>query len=91
MEPSRLTVVEGSYSLHPVLAGAYDLRVLLRISPQMQSGRILARNGEAMHRRFMEQWVPLENAYFEATGIDTRCDLRGCTAQDGSVSWEELP
>ena len=91
VEPSRLTVVEGSYSLHPALAGAYDLRVLLRISPQMQSGRILARNGEAMHRRFMELWVPLENAYFEATGIDTRCDLRGCTAQDGSVSWEELP
>ena len=91
VEPSRLTVVEGSYSLHPALAGAYDLRVLLRIPPELQSGRILARNGEAMHRRFMELWVPLENAYFEATGIDTRCDLRGCTAQDGSVSWEELP
>ena len=74
-----------------MLAGAYDLRVLLRIPAEMQSGRILARNGEAMHRRFMELWVPLENAYFEATKIDMRCDLRGCTAQDGSVSWEELP
>lgn len=91
VEPSRLTVVEGSYSLHPALADAYDLRVLLRIPPQMQSERILARNGGAMHRRFMEQWVPLENAYFEATQIDARCDLRGRTAQDGSVSWEDMP
>ena len=89
--PARLAVVEGSYSLHPALAGAYDLRVLLRIPPQMQSERIMQRNGEAMHRRFMEQWVPLENAYFEATDIDARCDLRGITAQDGSVGWEDLP
>ena len=89
--PARLAVVEGSYSLHPALAGAYDLRVLLRIPPQMQSERIMQRNGEAMHARFMEQWVPLENAYFEATDIDARCDLRGITAQDGSVGWEDMP
>ena len=91
VEPARLTVVEGSYSLHPSLEAAYDLRVLLRIPQAMQSGRILARNGEAMHARFMQTWVPLENAYFEATNIDARCDLRGVTAQDGSVSWEDMP
>ena len=91
VEPARLTVVEGSYSLHPALADAYDLRVLLRLDPQAQSERILRRNGEAMHARFMELWVQLENAYFEATDIDARCDLRGCTAKDSSVSWEDLP
>ena len=91
VKPAALTVVEGSYSLHPALAQAYDLRVLLRLDPQTQSERILRRNGEAMHARFMELWVPLENAYFEATQIDARCDLRGRTAQDGSVSWEDMP
>ena len=91
VEPARLTVVEGSYSLHPALADAYDLRVLLRLDRQEQSERILARNGEAMHARFMELWVPLENAYFEATDIDARCDLLGRIAQDSSVSWEDLP
>ena len=90
VEPARLVIVEGSYSLHPALADAYDLRVLLRLDRQAQSERILARNGEAMHARFMELWVPLENAYFEATDIDARCDLLGRIAQDSSVSWEDM-
>ena len=90
VEPARLTVVEGSYSLHPALESAYDLRVLLRLDPQMQSERILRRNGEAMHARFMQTWVPLENAYFEATDIDARCELRAMTAQVGSISWENM-
>lgn len=89
MEPGRLNVVEGSYSLHPSLCGFYDLRVVLRIDPAAQSARILARNGEAMHARFMREWVPMENAYFEATGIDSRCDLRGLVAPDGAITWEE--
>lgn len=89
MEPGRLNVVEGSYSLHPALCGLYDLRVMLRIDPAAQSARILARNGEAMHARFMREWVPMENAYFEATRIDSRCDLRGFVAPDGAVTWEE--
>ena len=90
VEPAHLTVVEGSYSLHPALEAAYDLRVLLRLDPQTQSERILRRNGEAMHARFMQTWVPLENAYFEATDIDARCGLRAMTARDGSVSWEDM-
>lgn len=89
MEPGRLNVVEGSYSLHPSLAGLYDLRVVLRIDPAAQSARILARNGEAMHARFMREWVPMENAYFEATQIDSRCELRGLVAPDGAITWEE--
>ena len=74
-EPAALTVVEGSYSLHPALAPYYDLRVLLTVPPETQSARILARNGEEKHRRFMERWIPLENRYFEETHIMSRCDM----------------
>lgn len=73
--PAPLTVVEGSYSLHPALRGAYDLKVFLSIDPERQSARILARNGPEKHRRFVEEWIPLENAYFRALDIRALCDL----------------
>ena len=76
VQPAALTIVEGSYSLHPVLAPYYDLRVLLDISPEKQSARILARGGEEKHRQFMARWVPLENRYFAYTKIEERCDMR---------------
>lgn len=87
--PGRLTVVEGSYSLHPALEAAYDLKICLRIDDALQSARILARNGEAQHARFMREWVPLENVYFEGTKMDSRCDLilRVREQADG-VSWQ---
>lgn len=74
--PGEIVVVEGSYSLHPDLAAHYDLRVGLKIDPKTQSARILARNGEEMHARFMNEWVPMERLYAEATALDLRCDLR---------------
>lgn len=74
--PGRLTIVEGSYSLHPQLSAHYDLRVLLRVDKATQSVRILARNGEIKHRQFMERWIPLENRYFEGTDIERRCDMQ---------------
>ena len=74
--PGRLTVVEGSYSLHPALAPCYDLRVLLSVSPEKQNARILARSGVEKHRQFVERWIPLENRYFTQTRIETRCDMQ---------------
>ena len=76
VEPAGLVIAEGSYSLHPELAGYYDLRILLRIASDKQSARILARNGKEKHAQFMARWIPLENRYFEATDIEARCDLQ---------------
>ena len=73
--PGRLCVVEGSYSLHPALESAYDLKIVLRISPAAQAERILARNGAQMLGRFVNEWIPMENLYFEATRIDERADV----------------
>jgi uridine kinase len=69
--PQRpVTVVEGSYALHPRFANAYDMlqavRVLLRVDGAEQRRRILARNGAAMLKRFETEWIPLEKRYFQA-------------------------
>ena len=73
--PTPLTVVEGAYSMHPLLADRYDLSVFLRIAPELQKQRIFRRNGNDMAERFLTLWVPLETAYFEAMDPASRCDL----------------
>ena len=73
---ARLNIVEGSYSLHPELERYYDLSVFLNISPETQRRRILERNGPEWGQMFFGRWIPLENAYFQATRAAERCMLR---------------
>jgi len=79
--PAALTIVEGSYALHPTLADAYDLKVFLTVDPGEQSARILRRNGPEMHRVFRERWIPMEEHYFSALHIREQCSLTfDCTS-----------
>ena len=71
---NRLTVVEGTYSCHPYFRDAYDLRIFLSITPQVQRQRILQRP-EFLHRRFFEDWIPMEQKYFDAFRIREGCDI----------------
>jgi uridine kinase len=74
--PQPVCIVEGAYSLHPALTAlAYDLTIFLDIGKTEQSRRIMERNGKAMHKRFMEEWIPLEDQYFAAADLPGRCDL----------------
>ena len=76
IEPKLLTVVEGVYSMHPELQGFYDLGVFLDISPELQKERILKRNSKSMAKRFFDEWIPLENMYFEKMNIKDKCALQ---------------
>ena len=71
-----VNIVEGSYSLHPALAAGYDLKVFLSVDAEEQMRRIRIRNGERMAARFEQEWIPLEERYFEELKIHERCDLR---------------
>ncbi len=73
--PKDLVIVEGAYSMHPELAGYYDLSVYLNISPELQRKRISHRNSPKMAERFFGEWIPLENRYFEETKIEERCGM----------------
>ena len=75
VKPKKLNIIEGVYSLHPTLIDTYDLKVFMAIAPEEQSRRILERNGPIMHKRFINEWIPLENRYFEALKIREKCDL----------------
>ena len=75
IEPGKLNIVEGAYSMHPDLAPYYDLSVFLPISAEKQRERILVRNAPAQAKQFFDRWIPLERRYFDALDVQDRCDL----------------
>jgi deoxyadenosine/deoxycytidine kinase len=75
MKATRLTVTEGAYSMHPQLSEFYDLKVMLDIDKNLQKARITRRNPD-IKDRFFNDWIPLEERYFEAFDIKNKCDMR---------------
>lgn len=71
----RINLVEGCYSLHPSLIDNYDLKVFLDIDEDIQKNRILKRNGPQMLERFLDEWIPKENKYFDEMQIREKSDL----------------
>ena len=72
-----LNIIEGAYSIHPDFAGTYDLKVFLDIDEKLQAERIVRRSPE-LSRRFFNEWIPLENRYFEHFNIAAGCDIVLC-------------
>lgn len=71
--PKKLTIIEGVYSMHPDLAESYDYSVYLDIDADFQRERILKRNPAPLAKRFFEEWIPLENRYFDGMRVRERC------------------
>ena len=63
--PKKLNIVEGTYSHHPYFGDPYDLKILLTVDEETQRQRILKRPA-FLHKRFFEEWIPMENRYFDA-------------------------
>ena len=72
---SKPIITEGAYSLHPEIPDIYDLRIFLRVSPETQLERIESRNGAKALEIFKEKWIPLENRYFDAFSIKSKCEI----------------
>lgn len=75
IEFKNLTIVEGSYSMHPMLQQAYDYKIFLTVDPEVQRQRILRRNGEEKLQDFLDRWIPMEEHYFSALNIEKECDI----------------
>ena len=72
--PKKLNIIEGTYSLHPYFGESYDLKILLTITPELQRERILQRPA-FLHKRFFEEWIPMEQRYFDGFDIPTKCNI----------------
>ena len=73
IKPSSVILIEGSYSCHPDLRDAYDLRLFTTVSAAEQEKRLLLREGETKLAVFKEKWIPMEEAYFQAFSVPACC------------------
>lgn len=71
----RLNIVEGSYALHPALAGYSQLHIFLTCSPDTQLARLARRETPESLEKFKERWIPMEEAYFTGLSIESQCDV----------------
>lgn len=69
-----LTVVEGSYSHHPILAAEYDLTIFLTCNREEQRKRLRTREGDSFPA-FEKQWIPMEENYFRSYSIEAEIHL----------------
>ena len=75
VSPNPVFITEGAYSLHPTLRDIYDVKAFFSVDPALQSRRILRRNGEMMHKRFVNEWIPMENIYIEKCAVKEVCGI----------------
>lgn len=73
--PTRLYIVEGSYSLHPELQPYYDLKVFLDADAQTRLARLRRRVPANRMADFLDKWIPMEDAYFEHFNVRENSDL----------------
>ena len=74
LPPRPLTIVEGSYALHPALGVPFACRVFLTCAPACQRARLQQREG-AHFAAFAARWIPLEEAYLAAAHPEAACDF----------------
>lgn len=71
----NINIVEGVYSSHKYFNEHIDFIIFLDIDYDVQLKRILNRNGKEMLERFKNEWIPLENAYFDYYKIKDKAKL----------------
>lgn len=65
VQPKKLVIVEGVYSHHPELAKYYDYKIFFDVTKKTQNERLKKRNSKKMYERFINEWIPMEDKYFE--------------------------
>ena len=75
-----LTIVEGTYSLHPELEHLYDLKIFVDVPPKVQQERITERDGDYA-QVFFDKWIPLEEKYFSSFEIEKHSHIKYNTGE----------
>ena len=68
----KSVIVEGVYCLK--FDFDYDLKVFMEIGKDEQRRRIRKRNPD-LYERYVNEWIPAENKYFEEFNVKGKCDI----------------
>jgi len=70
----RLLILEGSYSNLPAIRELADIRLFSDVPEEVRRQRLIRRESPESYQRFLDLWIPLENAYFSAYHLpDQEC------------------
>lgn len=72
----KLNIIEGAYSMHPDMSHLYNLSVFLDIDKNTQKERITRRNAPFLQEKFFNEWIPMEDLYFNTFNIPEKCNIR---------------
>ena len=75
LPPCRVLILEGSYCNLPVIRALADVRLFLTAPWAVREARLRRRESPASFQRFLDLWIPLEDAYFDAYALPDG----GCT------------
>lgn len=72
---NKIIIIEGSYSFHSLINEIYDLKIFVDVSKEEQIKRIKERDGEFFLNKFIDEWIPKEEAYFSKFNIVDNVDI----------------
>lgn len=75
LRPGRVVIVEGVSATTAALPVPWTLRVWCDAPRDVRLARALARDGVAMLPRWLDDWMPSEEAYIAAEHPEQRADL----------------
>jgi|LGOV01.1.fsa_nt_gb uridine kinase len=75
LKKTSIIIVEGVYSLHPKFIKYYDYTVFLDVDITTQLERISKRSGDQLLSRYIQEWIPLENRYFNEFKVKNQVNL----------------
>lgn len=80
----NVNIIEGVYSMHPMLLSYYDIKVFLTAPKEVCIERIRIRSGDVLLKRFVNEWIPMEQNYFSNFKIKENCDfiINGVTLEE---------
>lgn len=61
-------IIEGTYAHHPMFLKYYDFKIFMTVNPLVQINRLTNRNPKLLDR-FINEWIPLEEQYFNTLDI----------------------
>lgn len=66
-------IIEGTYAHHPLFVKYYDYKVFMNVNETKQINRLEKRNPKLLSR-FINEWIPLEEKYFQTLNVKEQAD-----------------
>jgi len=72
IDPDKIVILEGVYSYHPYFKDMVDYLIFVDTDDNTRDRRLRDRS---MYQRFVNEWIPMENKYYDKYDIKYLSDI----------------